>query len=91
MNVIEDFSIFISQNNLNTTMHPLKHSQYKNDAIQFKNFLGLKLLPFFFPVQGTEKGGNFKKRSFSTELRRSYIDCTLTAKKPSVCYIGVYR
>ena len=25
----------------------LKHSQYKNDATQLKNFLGLKLPPFF--------------------------------------------
>ena len=25
----------------------LKHSQYKNDDIQLKNFLGLKLPPFF--------------------------------------------
>ena len=42
----------------------LKHSQYKNDAIQFKNFLGLRLPPFFFPVYVTEKGGNFKIKKF---------------------------
>ena len=40
----------------------VKHSQYKNDPTQLKNFLGLKLPPFFL---------------HRTELRRSYIDCTL--------------
>ena len=32
---------------LNILYKTLKHSQYKNDAIQFKNFLVLKLPPFF--------------------------------------------
>ena len=42
----------------------LKHSQYKNDATQLKNFLGLKLPPSFLHRVGDEKGGNFKIKKF---------------------------
>ena len=35
----------------------VKHSQYKNDAIQFKYFLALKLPPFFL-----HRGGDGKRR-----------------------------
>ena len=56
----------------------LKHSHYKNDATQLKKFLGLKLPPFFpSPCRWRKKAAISKSRSFSTELRRSYIDCTL--------------
>ena len=40
----------------------LKCSQSRNDAIQFKNFLILKLPPF--SVTYTAKGGNFKPKKF---------------------------
>ena len=36
----------------------LKHSQYKNDATQLKNFLGLKLPPFSFTVHSANRGVN---------------------------------
>ena len=59
------------------TVH-LEHSQYKNDATQLKNFLGLKLPSFFLRRVGDgKKAAISKSRSFSTEFRRSYIDCTL--------------
>ena len=40
----------------------LKHSQYKNDAIQLKNFLGLKLPPFFL-----HRAGDRKRRQFQDQ------------------------
>ena len=47
----------------------LKDSQYKNDATQLKNFLGLKLPPFFpSPCRWRKKAAISKSRSFSTEL-----------------------
>ena len=60
----------------------LKHNQYKNDATQLKNFLGLKLPPFFpSPCRCRKKAAISKSRIFSTESRRSYIYCTLVTQK----------
>ena len=42
----------------------LKCSQYKNDAIQLKNFLILKLPPFSVTYTAKEKGGNFEHKKF---------------------------
>ena len=42
----------------------LKCSQYRNDAIQLKNFLILKLPPFSVTYTVKEKGGNFKHKKF---------------------------
>ena len=47
----------------------LKCSQYRNDAIQLKKFLN---------GEG-KKAAISKSSSFSTELPRSYIDCTSTS------------
>ena len=57
----------------------LKHSQYKNDATQLKKFSALKLSPFFLSpcTRWRKKAANSKSSSFTTESRRSYIDCTL--------------
>ena len=56
----------------------LEHIQYKKDATQLKNFLALKLPPFPpLRVVDGKKAAISKLRSFSTESRRSYIDCTL--------------
>jgi len=56
----------------------LKHSQYKNDAIQLRNFLGFEIAAFFpTPCRWQKKAAISKSRSFSTELRSSYIDCIL--------------
>ena len=40
----------------------VKHSQYKNDATQLKNFLGLKLPPFFLHRVGDEKRRQFQSQ-----------------------------
>ena len=40
----------------------LKHSQYKNDATQLKNFLDLKLPPFFL-----HRVGDGKRRQFQNQ------------------------
>ena len=40
----------------------LKHSQYKNDATQLENFLGLKLPPFFLHRVGDEKRRQFQNK-----------------------------
>ena len=40
----------------------LKHSQYKNDATQLKNFLGLKLPPFFLHRVGDKKTRQFQNQ-----------------------------
>ena len=40
----------------------LKHSQYKNDDIQLKNFLGLKLPPFFLHRVGDGKRLQFQNQ-----------------------------
>ena len=59
-------------------MSATKAQSIINDATQLKNFLGLKLPPFFLHRAGDgKKVAISKSRSFSTELRRSYIDCTL--------------
>ena len=42
----------------------LKHSQYNNDATHLKNFLVLKLPPFYLHCVGDVKGGNFKIKKF---------------------------
>ena len=42
----------------------LKNSQYKNDATQLKNFLGLKLLPFFLRHVGDGKRRQFQNQEF---------------------------
>ena len=56
----------------------LKYSHKKNDATQLKNFLVLTLPPCFpHCVGGGKKAVISKLRSFSTELCRSYVDCTL--------------
>ena len=60
-NCIVVFNMTIYKDSLNL----LKHSQYKNEATQWKNFLGLKIAAYFnFTVQVTEKGGNFKIKKF---------------------------
>ena len=65
-------------NTLSTGYFRLKHNQYKKDANQLKNFLVLKLPSFFLHRVGDgKKAAISKSRDFSTELRRSYIDCTL--------------
>ena len=46
----------------------LKHSQYKNDATQLKNFYCLKLPPFFL-----HRVGDGKRRQFQNQE----VDCTL--------------
>ena len=43
-------------------LDPQKHSQYKNNATQLKNFLGLKLLPFFL-----QRVGDRKRRQFQNQ------------------------
>ena len=40
----------------------LKHSQYKNDATQLKNFLGLKLPPVFL-----RRVGDGERRQFQNQ------------------------
>ena len=50
---------------------------YKNDSIQSKKFLVLKL-PRFFPRRiGDEKEWQFQNQNFSTEWSRSYIALAL--------------
>ena len=49
---------------INNQLQPLKHSQYKNDAIQLRNFLGLKLPPFFLHRVSDEKRRQFQNQEF---------------------------
>ena len=61
---------------------PLEYSQYKNDATLLENFLLLKLSAFFRHLHWQGKMVAISKLwSFSTELRRSYIDFTLVHAK----------
>ena len=62
--IISSFLLISSQpcKRLASILHVLflKHSQYKNDAIQFKNFLILKLPPFSVTYTAKEKRRQFQ-------------------------------
>ena len=61
-----------SKSAVNYKTHLLKYCQHKNDATQ------LKMPPFFRHLHGErEKAAISKVISFSTDLRLSYIVCTL--------------
>ena len=85
MNVEFDTMHTTKSTNQHISVGSLQHSQYKKDATQQKNYLVLKLPPLFpLRVGDGKKAAILKLRSFSTESRRSFIDCTLGSIKITI-------